>query len=144
MHSDPEYYIFLFSFFLFSFFFFLFLNPLVQALGTVGNQTEFSTCEKQKNRENTRQRKQSHTQNNNYVVRQFAYIYGVAGISLLSGKNTEYKMQLQSFILSISKNAATTQHKTLKLESRFHKNGLTGQNFFFPGGIAPKPLKACP
>ena len=98
----------------------------MQALGTVGNQTEFSTCEKQKNRENTRQRKQSHTQDNIYVVRQFAYIHGVAGISLLSGKNTEYKMQLQSFILSISKNAATTQHKTLKLESRFHKNGLNG------------------
>ena len=76
------------TYFCFLFFFFLFLNPLVQALGTVGNQTEFSTCEKQKNRENTRQRKQSHTQDNNYVVRQFAYIYGVAGISLLSGKNT--------------------------------------------------------
>ena len=129
------------TYFCFLFFFFLFLNPLVQALGTVGNQTEFSTCEKQKNRENTRQRKQSHTQDNIYVVRQFAYIHRVAGISLLSGKNTEYKMQLQSFILSISKNAATTQHKTLKLESRFHKNGLNGPKNFFSRGRCPQTPK---
>ena len=38
------------------------------------------------NRKNTRQRKQSHAQDNIYVVRQFAYVYGVAEISLLSGK----------------------------------------------------------
>ena len=31
------------------------------------------------NRENTRQRKQSHAQDNIYVVRQFAYVHGVAG-----------------------------------------------------------------
>ena len=39
-----------------------------------------------KNRENTRQRKQSHAQDNIYVVQQFAYVHKVAGISLLSGK----------------------------------------------------------
>ena len=38
------------------------------------------------NRENTRQRKQSHAQDNIYVVRQFAYVHGVAGISLLLEK----------------------------------------------------------
>ena len=39
-----------------------------------------------KNRKNTRQRKkQSDAQDNIYVVRQFAYVPGVAGISLLSG-----------------------------------------------------------
>ena len=42
-----------------------------------------------KNRENTRQRRQSHAQDNIYVVRQFAYVHGVAGISLLSGRNTK-------------------------------------------------------
>ena len=31
----------------------------------------------------------NHTQNNIYVVRQFTYVYGVAGISLFSWKNTE-------------------------------------------------------
>ena len=35
-------------------------------------------------------KKQSHAQDSIYVVRQFAYIDGVVGISLLSGKNTEY------------------------------------------------------
>ena len=34
--------------------------------------------------------KKPHAQNNIYVVRQFAYIHGVAGISLLSRKNTKY------------------------------------------------------
>ena len=41
------------------------------------------------NRENTRQRKQSHTQDNIYVVRQFAYVHGVAGISLLLKKKIQ-------------------------------------------------------
>ena len=41
--------------------------------------------------------KQSHAQDNIYVVRQFAYDPGVAGISLLSRKNT--KVQLQFFSL---------------------------------------------
>ena len=35
-------------------------------------------------------RKQSHAQDSIYVVQQFAYVHRVVGISLLSGKNTEY------------------------------------------------------
>ena len=31
-------------------------------------------------------RKQSHAQDNIYVVQQFAYVHEIAGISLLSGK----------------------------------------------------------
>ena len=46
-----------------------------------------------KNRENTRQRKQSHTQDNIYVDQQYAYAHKIAGISLLSGK---IQVQLQS------------------------------------------------
>ena len=34
-------------------------------------------------------KKNNHTQDSIYVVRQFAYVHGVAGISLLSGKITE-------------------------------------------------------
>ena len=34
--------------------------------------------------------KQLHAQDNIYVVWQFAYIHGIAGILLLSGKNIEY------------------------------------------------------
>ena len=54
--------------------------------------------------------KQSHAQDNIYVVRQFVYVHRVVGISLLSGKNTEYN------------------HTTLKnpnYKRRFH-NGLNG------------------
>ena len=52
-------------------------------------QLKFQTCEKQKNRENkTRKEKQSHAQDGIYVVRQFAYVLGVARISLLSKKIT--------------------------------------------------------
>ena len=43
---------------------------------------KFQPVRNKTNRENTRQRKQSHAQDNIYVVRQFAYVHGVAGISL--------------------------------------------------------------
>ena len=42
--------------------------------------------ERERERERTRQRKQSHAQDKIYVIRQFVYVYGVAGISLLSRK----------------------------------------------------------
>ena len=55
--------------------------------GAVGNFKNSQLVRNKINRENARQRKkQSHAQDNIYVVRQFAYIHGVAGISLLSGK----------------------------------------------------------
>ena len=56
----------------------------------LGIQPKFQTCEKQKkNRENkTPKEKQSHAQDSIYVVRQFAYVHRVAGISLLSKKIT--------------------------------------------------------
>ena len=43
---------------------------------------KFQPVRNKTNRENTRQRKQSHAQDNIYVVRQFAYVHGVAGILL--------------------------------------------------------------
>ena len=50
----------------------------------LGIQLKFQTCEKQKNREKkTPKEKQSHAQDSIYVVRQFAYVHRVAGISLL-------------------------------------------------------------
>ena len=61
-----------------------------EALLYEGNKVEFPTCEKQKKIEKTHaKQKQSHAQDNIYVVRQFAYVHGVAEISLLSGKNIE-------------------------------------------------------
>ena len=35
------------------------------------------------------------------MVRQFAYVHGVAGISLLSGKNTKYNLAATIFSLYI-------------------------------------------
>ena len=53
----------------------------------VGNfNPKFQPVRNKTNRENTCQRKQSHAQDNIYVVRQFAYVHGVTGISLLLGK----------------------------------------------------------
>ena len=58
------------------------LDRLVQ-YPLVGNfNPKFQPVRNKTNRENTRQRKQSHAQDNIYVVRQFAYVHGVAGISL--------------------------------------------------------------
>ena len=55
----------------------------------LGIQPKFQTCEKQKNKENkTPKVKQSHAQDSIYVVRQFAYVHRVTGISLLSKKIT--------------------------------------------------------
>ena len=55
----------------------------------VGNESEILNLWETKNKENTRQNKQSHTQDNIYVVRQFAYIHEIARILLLLGKNTK-------------------------------------------------------
>ena len=67
---------------------------------------------KKKKREKTHAKeKQSYAQDNIYVVRQFAHVDGVAEISLLSGKNTEYNLRLQYF-LSLSK---TRQQQTKTL-----------------------------
>ena len=54
--------------------------------------------------------KQLHAQDNIYVIRQFAYIHEVAGISLLSRKNIEYNLRLQSFSLKNTRQ----QHHTKK------------------------------
>ena len=56
--------------------------------------------------------KQSHAQDNIYVVRQFAYVYGVVRISLLSEK--KYRVQLAATIFSLSiKHGNNTTLKTL-------------------------------
>ena len=59
------------------------------------------------NRENTHQRKQSHPQDNIYMVRQFAYVHEVAGISLLSGKNIEYNLRLLTRLIGTTLNHTT-------------------------------------
>ena len=61
---------------------------------------KFSTCERQKiEKTHAKEKKQSHTQDSIYVVRQFAYIHRVVGILLLSRKKIQ-STAIQSFNLS--------------------------------------------
>ena len=73
---------------------------------------------KKKNRGNTHQRKQSHAQDNIYVVQQFAYVHGVAVISLLLGKYTKcsstvfplsQKQQQQTLITKVTFSTSCAQ-----------------------------------
>ena len=98
----------------------------------LGIQPKFQTCEKQKNRENkTPKVKQSHAQDNIYVVWQFAYVHKVAGISLLSKKIT---MCGYSVFLSQKqqqdKTLITKKNSFYILCTRFTMGYKTGQEFF--------------
>ena len=98
----------------------------------LGIQLKFQTCEKKKNRENkTSKVKQSHAQDSIYVVRQFAYIYRVAGISLLSKKIT---MCGYSVFLSQKqqqdKTLITKKNSFYILRTRFTMGYKTGQKIF--------------
>ena len=96
-------------------------------------QPKFQTYEKQKNRENkTPKVKQSHAQDSIYVVRQFAYVHRVAGISLLSKKITmcgysvflSQKQQQDKTLITKKKNSFYI------LRTGFTMGYKTGQKFF--------------
>ena len=57
-------------------------------LTRIPNLWEKQKRKKKRKKVNNAKEKQSHTQDNIYVVWQFAYVHEVAWISLLSGKNT--------------------------------------------------------
>ena len=59
------------------------------------------------------------------------------GFHYYQGRIQNTKLRLQSFFSHI-KNTATTQHKTLKPESRFHKNGLNGSKKKISRGRCPR------
>ena len=59
--------------------------------------------------------KQSHEQDNIYVVRQFIYVFGVVGISLLSGE----KLQMCGSIVLKSIKNNDNNNKTLITKKRF-------------------------
>ena len=84
---------------------------------------------------------QSHAQDNTYMVRQFAYIYGVAGISLLSRK--KYKVRLQCFH-TLSRRwqynkTLITKNSFYILRTWFTMGHKTGQKFFPRVAYRPKP-----
>ena len=77
------------------------LGPLVAAANFHYDEKRVQVCwrelsqipnlwETKKKEKTHAKEKQSHAQDSIYVVRQFAYIHGVARISLLSGNNTKY------------------------------------------------------
>ena len=85
--------------------------------------------------------KQSHAQDNFYMVRQFAYVHRVAGISLLLGK--KYKVRLQCFH-TISRRqqynkTLITKNSFYILRTWFTMGHKTGQNFFPGVACRPKP-----
>ena len=91
----------------------------------LGIQPKFQTCDKQKNRENkTLKEKQSQAQDSIYVVRQFAYVHRVAGISLLSKKN--YNVWLQCFSFSKTTTRQNPNHQKKRFLYPTHRihNGL--------------------
>ena len=99
----------------------------------LGIQSKFQTCEKQKNKENKMPKeKQSHAQDSIYVVRQFAYVYRVVGILLLSKKIT-----MCGYNIFISqkqqqdKTLITKKKKRLLYPAHRIQNGLqNGPKFF--------------
>ena len=64
--------------------------------------SKFPTCEKQKIEKKHTPKKNNHTHKTIFTwFGNFAYVHEVAGISLLSGKNTKYNIRLQYIFLSI-------------------------------------------
>ena len=72
------------------------------------------------------------------MVRQFAYVHGIAGISLLSGKNT--KCCSTVFSLSRMMTIQNPNHQKLVLHPA-HRiyNGLQNRPKIFPRGVALEP-----
>ena len=68
--------------------------------------------EKKKEEKIHAKKKQLHAQDNIYIIRQFVYVYGVAEILLLSGKNTKYWPKPSLHGLSLSK-SLIKNHTTL-------------------------------
>ena len=81
--------------------------------------------------------KQSHAQDNIYVVRQFAYVHGVAGISLLSGKITKCGLRLQYF--SLTKTQQQHHTKTLITKVNFYIQNGPKKNFMSAPAWAYRP-----
>ena len=94
--------------------------------------TRNSQLVRNKNKENTRQIKQSHVKDNIYAVQQFAYVYGVARISLLSRKIQSVAVQF--FSLS----------KKLHLAHRIHnelQNGPKSKPSLYRLNLRKSPIK---
>ena len=72
------------------------------------------------------------------MVRQFAYVHGVAGISLLSGKNTKCGSTIFSLSRTTTIQNPNHQKTVLHLAHRIY-NGLQNRPKIFPRGVALEP-----
>ena len=72
------------------------------------------------------------------MVRQFAYVHGVAGISLLSGKNTKCGSTIFSLSRTMTIQNPNHQKTVLHLAHRIY-NGLQNRPKIFPRGVALEP-----
>ena len=90
------------------------INPNSQPVRNKKKIYIYIYIEREREREKTHAKeKQSHAQNNIYMVQQFTYIHEIAGISLLSGKNTKCGY---SVFLSLKKH---DQQQTIISKLRF-------------------------
>ena len=100
---------------------------------------KFPTCEKRKKKKIEKayvKEKQSHTQDNIYVVRQFAYIHGIAEISLLSRKIQSAATMFQSLKRRRQQQNPNHQNQFLYPVHRIH-NGLQNEPKNFLEDVAP-------
>ena len=95
----------------------------------------------------TKKKKKTHAKENNHMHKTIFTWFGnlptsteLQGFHYYQGRIQSTKLRLQSFFSHI-KNTATTQHKTLKPESRFRKNGLNGPKKILPGALPPNPQR---
>ena len=91
-----------------------------------------------------KKKKQSHAQDNIYVVRQFVYVHGVAGISLLSRKKIQ-SAAIQFFY------SQKRQQQTLITKTAFSTSYAQDSQWatkqakkIIPGTLPPNSQEACP
>ena len=91
-----------------------------------------------KNRVKYTPKKNNHTQDSIYVVRQFTYVHGVARISLFLGKNIDCDSTI--FLSQKRRQNPNFQNNSFyNLRTGFTMDYKMSQNFFLRG-VAPKPL----
>ena len=81
---------------------------------------KISKSERCKNREKYTLKKNNHTQDSIYMIRQIVYIYGVVRISLFLGKNT----RCSSSVFSLKNNIKPKSPKQQFLYPPFHRLSL--------------------
>ena len=83
--------------------------------------------------------KQSHTQDNIYVIRQFAYVNGVVGISLLLGKNTKCSSTVFLSLKKLQPQILITKNCVFYIPRTGFTMGYKTSQKIFPGALPSNP-----